>query len=213
MSSGTKCVYPNQWEEYLGMDNLTANNKEDRSLQTVMNEMAQRIDTLLPAEKNSRLSHEQKIAEIQVYRTIDPLLSDLCKEYEDIKEQHKTLLKLNGKDDPMCEIAADMLESACSAVDTRMIELKEDKKIVARAALRRQKMLEEEKLAEEQAKQARLKRQTEFWQKNKREQKTEAEKTDPAEVMLACFLLYLITKWNKAAFEFSPMRRDFVQAV
>ncbi len=184
-----------------------------RSLQSVMNEMAKRIDTLLPEEERSALSHEQKTAEIDIYSSIDPTLAALCKEYEDIKEQHNSLLKTHGTNDPMTEISADMTESAKSAIDTRMIELKADQKIVAMALLRYQKVQEEEKLEEERKRQEYLKRQAAYWQRTKERQKRESEKTDFADVMLGTFLLYMTIKWSRSAFKFTPMRRAFIRAV
>lgn len=53
----------------------------------------------------------------------DPVLTALHRQYLDALAFHKKLVEENGVRDPMTEVAADMLDSARSAVQTRLIEL------------------------------------------------------------------------------------------
>lgn len=58
----------------------------------------------------------------------DPLLASLIKQYLNASRQHKSLMKLHGYHDPMADVAADMVDSAWCAVQTRIIELQAAKR-------------------------------------------------------------------------------------
>ena len=94
------------------------------SLEKIMAEMAGRLDATQPMSalaKSSRDIVEDALDQMPT----DPILSALHKEYQEAKNAHRQLVQSNGIDDPMTEVAADMLDSARSAVQTRMLELKE----------------------------------------------------------------------------------------
>jgi hypothetical protein len=54
----------------------------------------------------------------------DPILASLIKQYLNASRQHKGLLKSNGSQDAMVEVAADMVDSAWCALQTRLLELR-----------------------------------------------------------------------------------------
>ena len=71
---------------------------------------------------------------IQIYIALDDVLAALYKQYCMAKDNLGTLVLARGSEDPMTEIAWEMHESARCAVETRLLELKEDSDIHARAA-------------------------------------------------------------------------------
>lgn len=73
------------------------------------------------------------MAVVPVYAGFDPLLADLYRQYLEAHRQFKSLSALRGKDDPMAEAARDWMDSAESAVQTRMIEVRQDRNIHSRA--------------------------------------------------------------------------------
>lgn len=54
----------------------------------------------------------------------DPVLASLIKQYLNASRQHKALMKRYGYHDPMADVAADMVDSAWCAIQTRIIELR-----------------------------------------------------------------------------------------
>ena len=100
------------------------------------------------------------VTEEEAYIAHDPLLARLHKDYLDACAQTDKLAKDLGVDDPMTSVSADMAESALSAFETRLIELKSDKTLRRRVgkmvspeaqeeAIRRAKRLKRYKLAVE----------------------------------------------------------------
>lgn len=71
---------------------------------------------------------------IEIYIQVDEILASLYKQYCDAKENLGKLLVANGSDDPMTEIAWDMHDGLRSAIETRLIELKDDKAVAGRVA-------------------------------------------------------------------------------
>ncbi len=97
------------------------------SLQEIMNDMARRLDDIQPEKTVVRLSN--RLSVFDFYRDADPVLADLDKQYIDMKARHKKLLCENGAHDPMAEIAGDLVMSSESAMQTRLIELRQDKRV------------------------------------------------------------------------------------
>ncbi|MES2729001.1 MAG: hypothetical protein V4621_02740 [Pseudomonadota bacterium] len=54
----------------------------------------------------------------------DPVLASLIKQYLNSSRQHKDLLRTNGMQDAMVDVAADMVDSAWCALQTRLLELR-----------------------------------------------------------------------------------------
>jgi hypothetical protein len=119
---------------------------QKRSLHDIMNDMVRAPATLIPQKEIS------PAAEADAFIALDPLLAGLHKQMLNAQAQLKKLKKSNGKKDAMTAVAADMLDSARSAFETRLIELRRDhfKIRAARRLLRKA----DEKAAQEQAKTA-----------------------------------------------------------
>jgi len=63
---------------------------------------------------------------IEQYLSVDSVLASLYKQYCEAKDNLGKLLISSGDQDPMTEIAWDMHDSLRSAIETRLIELKND---------------------------------------------------------------------------------------
>lgn len=109
------------------------------SLQETMNQMARRMDGLL---KDSALQTEKCAGddETRLLIAVDPVLADLHKHLADAKANMRQLQKQCGDKDPMTEVARDATDSAHSAVETRLIELRQntEKKAAIKAMIIRE---------------------------------------------------------------------------
>lgn len=111
------------------------------SLKDLMHDMASSPDALAKAQNDCLDDGHNKnqaipdMAIVPIYAGLDPLLTELFRQYLEAHRQYKSLTDLRGKDDPMADAARDWMESAESAVQTRMIELRQDDKIHAQARL------------------------------------------------------------------------------
>ena len=118
-----------------------------KSLHQIMNEIAGRVDALQsdqeiahlqPTERQqSQLRGDSKnadpLSEIEAFIQIDSLLAQLHKQYIEAKMQRIELNAANGQSDPMAEIAMDMEDSAYCAFQTRYIELRQMRDLMAKA--------------------------------------------------------------------------------
>lgn len=103
------------------------------SLQAIMNGMLNRLDDILPDELQNA-PEDRDWPFIHIYLKIDPVLAQLYKQYCDARAKLDQLHRERGSDDPMAEIAADMKDSAHTAVETRLLELKENAEAQGRIA-------------------------------------------------------------------------------
>ena len=107
-------------------------------LEDVLNSIVEQFDlqaiTSLAEEDHSKGNAE--LDEISLYCEVDPLLADLYKEYKNAKSQHESLKKTAPKNDPMLDVAADMVDSAWCMVTTRVLELREDEDATEMMAMR-----------------------------------------------------------------------------
>lgn len=94
------------------------------SLETVMVEMVQRLEAL--CRDGGRVA-AQPLDEFEAFMTVDPLLAMLHKQLAEARVHYNSLKQKRGASDPMTEIAADQAESAESAMQTRLIELRSDR--------------------------------------------------------------------------------------
>jgi|GEM_PF-1981080 len=107
-------------------------------LEDVLNSIVEQFDlqaiTSLAEEDHSKGNAE--LDEVSLYCEVDPLLSDLYKEYKNAKAQHESLKRTAPKNDPMLDVAADMVDSAWCMVTTRVLELREDEEATEMMAMR-----------------------------------------------------------------------------
>ncbi|MDB5490263.1 MAG: hypothetical protein JWO78_112 [Micavibrio sp.] len=101
------------------------------SLQETMNQMARRMEGLLDEAEHKKEQTQGTAAEeslpgddLRLWAAVDPVLADLQKHLADARANMLSLQKQRGAKDPMAEIAQDMTDSAASAVETRLIELR-----------------------------------------------------------------------------------------
>ncbi len=111
-----------------------------QSINDIMNDMTSRISggEDLFVHEGRRYDKElvlgdQPIDITKIFIRLDPVFASLYKQYTDANSMYETLVKTNGKDDPMAEVALDQRDSAESALETRTIELKGDRDIMLRA--------------------------------------------------------------------------------
>ena len=111
-----------------------------QSINDIMNDMTSRISggEDLFVHEGRRYDKElvlgdQPIDITKIFIRLDPVFASLYKQYTDANSMYETLVKTNGKDDPMAKIALDQRDSAESALETRTIELKGDRDIMLRA--------------------------------------------------------------------------------
>lgn len=102
------------------------------------------------------IPEEQKWPLIGIYIRIDDVLAALYKQYCDAKAHFNQILETFGANDPMTDIAADLYESSCSAIETRLLEVKTSPSIRAQAQILKDDQLWQIKKREEEAKHQKL---------------------------------------------------------
>lgn len=94
-------------------------------LQGIIRDMAARIDSYHVGDEQS--GHRGLLSEVEAYMSVDSTLASLYKQYLDARSNRVRALQQAGEDSAMAAIARDLEESAQSAIETRMIELRADK--------------------------------------------------------------------------------------
>lgn len=108
-----------------------------QSLHSIMNSMASRLDDVLPDTMQDRPA-DRDWPFIHLYLGSDPLLAQLYKQYCEARAKLEALHREFGRGDPMAVIASDMKDSAHTAVETRMLELKESRVVQSQVAVRKE---------------------------------------------------------------------------
>lgn len=97
---------------------------KNRDLQSIIKDMAARLDQHRTADDgHAGLS---MLTEIEAYMAVDATLARLYKEFADARLSRRRALEQHGAHSAFADIAGDLEESAKSAMETRMIELRED---------------------------------------------------------------------------------------
>ena len=159
------------------------------SLTELMNSMIARVDAV-QSSQDTIIPEERYWSMISLYIQVDPVLVQLYKQYCDTKDQLGQLLADVGASDPMTEIAWDMHDSLRSAIDTRLVELKNCPEATHKIeALKNQEALAVERSEREMRKQQSAKSLDE----------------------LISFMMY-VSFVMKNGMSFDELRRDFSQA-
>ncbi len=95
----------------------------DNALMDVMNSVSQTLDVALCAPRPST----QVLSELDAFARHDPLLASLRKQYLDAKAMRINAHKQYGGDDGMTDLAMMSEDSAWCAMQTRYLELRDDK--------------------------------------------------------------------------------------
>jgi hypothetical protein len=115
----------------------------------IMNEVSARLDHA-PAFAKPTANHAV-LDEMQAFMLIDPLLADLNKQYLDAKASRIQAHKEFGAKDGMSDMTAILEDSAWCAMQTRYMELRGNRRLMAKAhGLMDDSRREEEERAREQ---------------------------------------------------------------
>ncbi len=123
---------------------------QQESLDSILKKLVQRLDMIDPAD---RYTAAEPLSRVEALARIDPILDILLKNYVDAVAQHQNLVNGNGPNDPMTEVALDMLDSARSAMQARLLEMQDREDEESRTAIMRRMRAVE---AANEAEQARL---------------------------------------------------------
>lgn len=104
---------------------------QEASLSDLMNTMISHLEYTHPEEMKS-IPESKQWEMIHLYASLDSVLASLYKQYCAAKENLGKLLVDKGAQDPMTEIAWDVHDSLRSAIETRLLELKDDGTVSAR---------------------------------------------------------------------------------
>ena len=168
------------------------------SLQETMNQMARRMEGLLDEadqNKEEATACEPKAEltagaeDLRLWMAVDPVLAELQKHLADARATMRSLQKQHGSKDPMAEVAGDVADSAASAVETRLIELRQcaEKKAALKALIIRE--LDEKFFAEREAERLYSKK---FWAEFARPKgKTTNKEANDSFLMVAASLMVL----------------------
>ena len=119
------------------------------SINDILSKIDQRLDDLRMTDMSAPSVSLDPLSEVGLYITNDPLLADLYRQYLESQKHYIASIQTHGKDAPMTEIASDMSESAFCAMETRLIELREEKelreKVMRVQETQRQRYVEEMK--------------------------------------------------------------------
>ena len=199
-------------------------------LEDVLNSIVEQFDlqaiTSLAEEDHSEGKAE--LDEVSLYCEVDPLLSDLYKEYKNAKAQQQSLKKTAPKNDPMLDVAADMVDSAWCMVTTRVLELREDEDATEMMAMRMAQQGPSASPAEAtdiaEKKRAKISasggsrahdKDPEFIALLKRQKEIDARRQQSnSDDFIFCFLMfYIAQRWaNKAKNYASTLHHSFAQA-
>ncbi len=97
---------------------------KNRDLQSIIKDMAARLDQHRTVDDGH--AGVSMLTEIEAYMAVDATLARLYKEFADARLNRHRAWEQHGKHSAFADIAADLEESAKSAMETRMIELRED---------------------------------------------------------------------------------------
>jgi hypothetical protein len=131
--------------------------------------------------------------ELTLFMAVDPVLTDLHKEYIDACGILDSLAAKSASYDPMAVVASDRVESAHSAFSTRLIELRQDEQIQAMVQMKRHRFLLEE-MEERKVKRRMLEEKAYTHKKNMDAVKVKNTK-DRKAFALDMFMAYMMMSW------------------
>jgi hypothetical protein len=147
------------------------------SVSQMMSSMAMRMDSLLDSQHQDDpdIQSGNVPDEIRFWLSVDPLLAHLHKQWVDAKNARDKIAQRHGDHDVMTDIAVDMEESAQSAFETRLLEMKANEEKQAEVVSLIKAMLD----AEEEMRIAKKKIQSEdFWKEFSRSRRIPKRRQD-----------------------------------
>jgi hypothetical protein len=164
---------------------------KNRDLQSIIRDMATRLDVHhQPGEAPVASGFYN---EVEAYMSVDATLARLYKEFLDARRTRVRALEQQGEGSAMSEIARDLEESAQSAMETRMIELREDrmKKAMVERMMAHASMTEMDAYRSEKAKWY-ADRQAEYFAQERRDDAIAAKRQQDGE---DSFLTLMMMWW------------------
>lgn len=104
------------------------------SINDILHKIDARLEDLRLTDESVPIVSLDPLSEVGLYITSDRLLADLYRQYLEAQRHYITSIETHGKDAPMTEIASDMADSSFCAMETRLIELREEKGMADRVA-------------------------------------------------------------------------------
>jgi len=163
------------------------------------------------------------MTEIEAFCQIDSLCAELYKRLEEAKDQLEKIIKEHGEHSPMAEIAREMLDSAETSLEVRLIELRDDEESSGEAgaiSARVNQVIEEEKetfLSRKKSNDQELfslhSMKDMLARKNKKKSK------DDIILMLAMYIMWIQNRerlWDAMGMDYitqDPMKSQFAKAV
>jgi len=169
-----------------------------------------------PAAINAAVSarrRDPRDAQEEAFLIIDPLFSDLHKQHSEAANNHKRLVRRHGQNDPMTRVAEDISDSTKSALETRLLELREDEEICAQAALiMKKREAEEDKMEVERKALAKIRETFLNLEQDKtmRRQRQRSEKDSEMAMWVMIWAMRKIMESHRA--NFMALARDFTDA-
>lgn len=120
----------------------------EQSLQDILNIVAARPadDALFTKNAKRTIDAGSAFTELDAFVALDPLLASMQKQYRDAKAQRLQTIQEFGADDPMTEMAVWAEDSAWCAMQTRYMEVRDDRALMREA---QKMMMEREEEAQE----------------------------------------------------------------
>lgn len=161
-----------------------------------MNDMTQRLDTLCPQDNEA--SCHKSLSELEAFILMDSTLAALNKQYLESRDHRRQLANLNGADDPMVEVAMDMEDSNWCAMQTRYLELREERELMEKA--QRMMRASEEKVEQEKVlKKQRNKHELAYFTRMLEKIREQNNKTPEILEWIFVFMLFRTQPFNHAA--------------
>ncbi len=176
------------------------------SLNQIMNDMASgALDLPVSYMTKHDDTASQTLSELDAFIHLDDMLAVLNKEYLDEKSHYDYLAKTFGEDDAMTEVAADMMDSAWCAMQTRYLEVRATQKLMEQAQLMVLAVEKEQIELEEKKERQKDKQETERFMLLTRlmdKQNSERNKTNYADLLAVVFILFGTLKLKNNFFQF-----------
>lgn len=163
---------------------------KNRDLQSIIQDMALRLDSIRPDEGALPMG---MLNEVEAYMAVDSTLASLHKEFIDARRSRVRALEQQGEGSAMADIARDMEDSAKSAMETRIIELRQDN--IKRMMVERmmaQSHLEDMEESRQASSKLYARRMAEYHGEERREQMVQARRVKESE---DSFLMMLLMWW------------------
>jgi hypothetical protein len=161
------------------------------SLNSIMNDVASMLDGMGEGQRSFQpISQGEPLSEMDAFAQLDPLLAQLHKDYIDARAMRSQAVREYGADDAMTEMAAYTEDSAWCAMQTRYMELRADRAMMAKAQMT---MREEEELLERQKREEQQDRALKFYRQMEAQQEyLKSKKHNAAEVAFYYMLLMIL---------------------